>query len=174
MENVLEAIRAAVAVDATAEARTAGVAACRAILAALEAQPGEPIVANVVAPSPSPIATVVAALRGVPADQLLDLAIAKLRAALPAGTDVPHAQPLKFQLISKDQLSTLARKTPRVTTPMNTTSNARTSWSEGSIATSSVSHIAGAYAVRVVTRATSRGRCSVRSSRPKKRSASTN
>jgi hypothetical protein len=112
MENVLESIRAAVAVDATPEVRAGGVAACRAILAALEAQPGEPIVANVVAPSPSPIATVVAALRGVPADQLLDLAIAKLRAALPAGADVPQAQPLKFQLIPRAQLATLARKTP--------------------------------------------------------------
>jgi hypothetical protein len=35
----------------------------------------------------------------MPPDQLLDLAIAKLRGALPAGTDVPAAMPLKYDLI---------------------------------------------------------------------------
>lgn len=48
---------------------------------------------------PEEIAGLVSALRGVPVDQLLDLAIAKMRAALPAGTSVPRAQPVKFQLV---------------------------------------------------------------------------
>jgi hypothetical protein len=48
----------------------------------------------------SQIASVVGALRGVPPDQLLDLAIAKLRASLPAGVEVPKVEPLKFHIIS--------------------------------------------------------------------------
>ena len=47
----------------------------------------------------SQIACVVSALRGVPPDQLLDLAIQRLRAALPAGVEAPPAQPLKFHII---------------------------------------------------------------------------
>lgn len=88
MENVIEAIRAAIAPDATAEAKNAGVAACRAIITALDANPGEPLAAPVV-PS-SPVVAMVAALRGVPVDQLLDLAIARLRSALPAGAEAPR------------------------------------------------------------------------------------
>ena len=113
MENLIESIRAALTPDATAEAKLAGANACRTILAALDATPGQPIAA---APVPRaealPIANAVAALRGVPAEQLLDLAIAKLRAALPAGVDVPQAQPLKFQIIPKAQLATLAGRVP--------------------------------------------------------------
>ncbi len=97
MESVIESIRAAIAPDATPEAKAAGITACRAVLAALEGTPGQPLAAPI-APT-SPVAAVVGALRGVPPDQLLDLAIAKLRAALPAGADVPTAQPLKFQIV---------------------------------------------------------------------------
>ena len=100
MENVIDSIRAAITTDATPEAKAAGVTACRAILAALEATPGQPLAAPAVVPlSGSQIAGVVSALRGVPPDQLLDLAIQRLRAALPAGVDVPPAQPLKFHII---------------------------------------------------------------------------
>jgi hypothetical protein len=35
----------------------------------------------------------------MPQDQLLDLAIARLRAALPAGVEVAPVKPLKFHLI---------------------------------------------------------------------------
>ena len=103
MENVLEAIQAAVASDASTEARAAGAVACRMILAALEGAPGEPMAAAIPT-SPSPIASIVGALRGVPPDQLLDLAIAKLRAALPAETQIPRVEPLKFQIIPMPKL----------------------------------------------------------------------
>src|SRR5256885_16844697 len=99
MEELLTSIRNALAADATPELRGAGVAACRTILAALEATPGEPYKAVGVVPDASAIASAVAALRGVPPDKLLDLAIAKLRAALPAGADVPAVKPLAFHLV---------------------------------------------------------------------------
>lgn len=100
MENLIDSIRASVAPDATSEARATGAAACRTIIAALESVPGQPIAAAaVMTPDASKIANAVAMLRGVPADQLLDLAIARLRAALPAGAEVPAAQPLKFHLV---------------------------------------------------------------------------
>ena len=113
MENLIESIRAALTPDATADAKLAGASACRTILAALDAVPGQPIAAAPVPhPQALPIAQAVAVLRGVPAEQLLDLAIAKLRAALPAGTEVPQAQPLKFQMIPPAQLATLGGKAP--------------------------------------------------------------
>lgn len=96
METVIESIRAAVAPDASAEAKAAGVTACRAILAALEATQGQAFAPVVPA---SPVAAVVGALRGVPPEQLLDLAIAKLRAALPAGADVAPVRPIKIELV---------------------------------------------------------------------------
>ena len=101
MDNLIESIRIAVATDATDEVRAEGAAACRTILCALEGKPGEPLAA--VTPQSSQIATVVSALRGVPPDQLLDLAIAKLRDALPAGATVAPVQPLKFHLIPMPQ-----------------------------------------------------------------------
>ncbi|CAN5198935.1 hypothetical protein BH11MYX1_BH11MYX1_56520 [soil metagenome] len=113
MENLIESIRSALAPDATDEVKLAGASACRTILAALDSVPGQPLAATQLAPPTTlPIASVVAALRGVPADQLFDLAIAKLRAALPAGTEVPQAQALNFQFIPKTQLATLVRTTP--------------------------------------------------------------
>ena len=85
MDQLLEAIRYATATDATDEVRAAGVFACRTLLTALEAKPGESLAPPVTATVPdSPIAAVVAGLRGVPVDQLLDLAIAKLRTMVPA------------------------------------------------------------------------------------------
>jgi len=53
MQEQIEAIRAAVAPDATADQKAHGAAACRAILAALGAEPGKPI-AMPGAPVPSP------------------------------------------------------------------------------------------------------------------------
>ncbi len=100
MENVIDSIRAGLAGDATPEAKAAGATACRAILAALEGTPGQPLAAPTVLPFNGPqIAGVVSALRGVPPDQLLDLAIQRLRAALPAGVEVPPAPPLKFNIV---------------------------------------------------------------------------
>ena len=117
METLLESIRVAIANDASDDARAAGVQACRTILTALDAKPGDvmalatvPAVGNAGNPAenPSPIdassptaqiANMLGALRGVPAEQLLDLAIARLRAALPAGAEPPRAAPVKFQII---------------------------------------------------------------------------
>ncbi len=100
MDALIESIRAAVAADASTEVRAAGVTACRTILTALEAVPGQPLAAAVVAPPMvPPIAAIATALRGMPADQLLDLAIQKLRASLPPGAEPPRVQPLKFQLV---------------------------------------------------------------------------
>ncbi len=103
MDNLLKSIRSAVVTDATAEARATGIAACRTILAALDASPDQPFV-PAVAPNASAIADAVGALRGVPPDQLLEIAIGRLRAALPAGVDVPSAQPLKFHIIHVPKL----------------------------------------------------------------------
>ena len=98
MDELLETIRTATASEATEEARSAGVVACRTILTALEAKAGEPLV-NVPAPAPSPIGMAVSAVRNVPPDQLLDLAIAKLRTMLPEGTTPPKVDPVKFHVI---------------------------------------------------------------------------
>lgn len=107
MENLLESIRAATAPDATEDARAAGAKACRTLLTALEAKAGEPMAPAVQSPT-SPgsapvtataIANVVAALGQLPPEQLLDLAIARLRAALPAGGEGVAPVPLKFQIV---------------------------------------------------------------------------
>ena len=45
------------------------------------------------------IANMIGALRGIPVDQLLDLAIARMRAALPKGVEAPRVEPLKFHII---------------------------------------------------------------------------
>jgi hypothetical protein len=68
--------------------------------------------AAIVTPDASKIASAVAMLRGVPPEQLLDLAIAKLRAALPASTDMPAVQPVKFQIVPIAPLPTAPRSVP--------------------------------------------------------------
>lgn len=99
METLLESIRTGIAADASEEQRAAGADACRTILTALDATAGQPL-ATPTGVSSSAIATAVATLRNVPPDQLLDLAIARLRAALPAETPVPVVQPMKFHVVS--------------------------------------------------------------------------
>lgn len=59
-------------------------------------QPGGPSLNPAALPE---IATLLQGLRGMPAEQLLDLAIARLRAALPPGSTVPATSPVRFQLI---------------------------------------------------------------------------
>ena len=92
MTELLEAIRLADVEGASDEARAAGAAACRTILAALDAQTGEPMTAP-------PIAAAVAAFRGMSPEQLLDLAIARLKAALPPSAQAPEQQGPKFNLV---------------------------------------------------------------------------
>lgn len=100
MDQLLESIRAAVATGATDEAKAAGATACRTILIALEAKPGEPMAAPVpvAAQSQPEISAIVAGLKGVPVDQLLDLAIAKLRTMVPADK-APPVQRLAIPLV---------------------------------------------------------------------------
>jgi hypothetical protein len=75
MQDLIESIRAAVAEGATADQKAHGAQACRAILTALDTEPGKPLaVAN--APTPHPLA-------GIDPGQALDLLIAKLTAAIP-------------------------------------------------------------------------------------------
>ena len=107
MENLIEAIRNAVVETASDETRATGAQACRTILTALETKLGDPLAMPASQPPPNAgagepaaqIAQALGALRGIPAEQLLDLAIARLRAALPTGTEVPHAEPLKFHIV---------------------------------------------------------------------------
>lgn len=99
METLLEAIRVAVSADASDEAKAAGANACRTILTALEAKPGEPMQMPSAAPS-LPIDAIAAAVRGMPVEQLLDVAIARLRAALPAESAPARVKPLAIPLVT--------------------------------------------------------------------------
>lgn len=93
MDDLIEPIRAALADGATAEAKTAGATACRTILAALEPPPNTPPL------TPEAIVAAATALRGVPVEQLLDVAIDRLRRAVPPGREPAHARPLQLQLV---------------------------------------------------------------------------
>jgi hypothetical protein len=81
MNDLLEAIRTAVAESATADQKAAGARACRTIGAALEAEAGKPLPAPGGLPATSPLA-------GIDPGQALDLLIARLRAALPSNEGV--------------------------------------------------------------------------------------
>jgi hypothetical protein len=96
VETIIVTVRSAFAPDATVETKAAGAQACRAILSALEppVQPNAPVQLNAAA-----VVQAVTALRGVPAEQLFDLAIAKLRGALPADTQVEPVRSFKFRRV---------------------------------------------------------------------------
>jgi hypothetical protein len=83
MNELIDAIRAAVTEGATPEQKAIGAQACRTILAALDAQPGKPIVL--------PGAVPVRPLSGVSLDQILDLAIARLTPIADARDGAPTA-----------------------------------------------------------------------------------
>ena len=104
MQEMIDAIRAALTEGATADQKTSGVHACRTIATALEAQVGKPITLPG-APTPGPLA-------GISSEQALDLLIARLRvvaadkdtkeattapaiarAPAPAGLRIPFVQP---------------------------------------------------------------------------------
>jgi hypothetical protein len=136
MNVLLKTITAATKPGATDDLRTAGADACRALLAVLATPEGQPLAATdtttaeqvqaspatpveptaipVAAPMPSPpphnpvaaAANIVAALRGVPPEQLFDLAIHHLRAALPAdaAASASNAPPIRFHLIQLPRL----------------------------------------------------------------------
>ncbi len=87
MQELIEAIRVAVANDASAEQKATGVQACRTIIAVLGSEPGKPIM---LPGTPLPAVT-----SRVSVDQMLDLMIARLttiageRDAHPAPTVAP-------------------------------------------------------------------------------------
>jgi len=83
MDETIETIRSAVASGATPEQKAAGVVACRAILAALESEPGKAIMLPG-APTPGPLA-------GLAPDQALDLLIARLSAIAEKQAAAPTA-----------------------------------------------------------------------------------
>ena len=93
MQELIETIRVAVASDASAEQKATGSQACRTILAALDSEPGKPIVLPGM-PLPAPTAR-------VSVDQMLDLMIARLttiatqREAEPAPTVAPSPRGLR-------------------------------------------------------------------------------
>lgn len=97
MDAAIETIRTALAHGASPESKQAAVAACRAILAILE--PQAPDAPKPPAPPSPQIIALVSALRGMPMEQILDLAIARLRASLPAGANVAPVAPLKLPII---------------------------------------------------------------------------
>lgn len=96
MQDLIEAIRVAVATDASAEQKATGVQACRTIVAALDTQPGKPIMLPGV---PLP-----ASISGVSVDQMLDLMIARLtniaaqRDAAPTPTAAPSPRGLRVPM----------------------------------------------------------------------------
>jgi hypothetical protein len=111
--TLIAAIRAAVAPSAPAETRTAGAHACRAILAVLEAKPGQPL-ALTPPPTPrsaqaSPIATLLSQpglldrLAAMSRDELIAL-LQQLTGAMPARSATPTSAAPRFHLIEVPQV----------------------------------------------------------------------
>lgn len=83
LTQLLDSIRLAIDEGADAATRQRGAVACRAIAAALDATPGQPL-----ATAPPPSSTLVAAVRhagSAPPTLVLDALIAKLKTLLPEG-----------------------------------------------------------------------------------------
>jgi hypothetical protein len=98
MEELIDMIRTAVTSGATTDQKAAGVQACRTIAAALDTEPGKPIVLPGTPPR-SPLA-------GISIDQVLELLVARLTAVAngrdatalpaapaPAGLRIPSVVP---------------------------------------------------------------------------------
>ncbi|HEY4243679.1 MAG TPA: hypothetical protein VGM88_27895 [Kofleriaceae bacterium] len=97
METIFDTIRAAIAREASAEVRAAGIEACRAILTTLGVKPDEQAPRQ---PEVGPLANAVAGLiKTTPPDQLMDMLIAKLRAAVPAGAEVAPMHKINIPII---------------------------------------------------------------------------
>lgn len=127
LQELVARVRASVAPGVTPEARAAGAAACRAILSALEAQVGQPLVATPTPltttqptpPSTSPVARILSQLAGMPREQLtgllsqlgampreqlIDFMINRLRSALPPGAATRVSAGPRFHLIQIPQV----------------------------------------------------------------------
>ena len=93
MQELIEVIRVAIATDASTEQKATGVQACRTIVAALDTEPGKPIMLPGM-PLPAPASR-------VSVDQMLDLMIGRLttiaaqRDAEPAPTAAPASRGLR-------------------------------------------------------------------------------
>jgi hypothetical protein len=101
MEKHVDTIRNAIAPDASAEARAAGIAACRSVLAELEPTAPQALTATP-APviPPEAITQLVAMVKQMDVNQLLDVAIDRLRA-------LNAARPGPVQPAARDQPRTL-------------------------------------------------------------------
>jgi hypothetical protein len=97
MDQLIDTIKGALGDDATAEQKTAAAQACRALLGAFEAKPGEPIAASA-PPTPPPPAAPIEFLGQLSPDQALDLLLAKLRTAVPEAPK-PQRSGFKVQLV---------------------------------------------------------------------------
>jgi hypothetical protein len=89
MDTLIDAIRAALADGATDDTKRAGANACRAILAALDAEPG----ASLAPAAPAINATMITALGRMDLNQLLDVAIARLRVLNAANSNAAPPTP---------------------------------------------------------------------------------
>lgn len=98
LSPLIASIAAAIAPGAASDARAAGAAACRALLAALDATPGQPLIATP-ATSPPPIAGLLASLAAMPRDQLIDTVIGWLRKIAPPGARPSSTGAPRFHLI---------------------------------------------------------------------------
>jgi hypothetical protein len=107
LDDLIASIRAAVVSGASADVRATGATACRSILTALEAQAGQPLTAAPSAAAASTLAGMLSAFASMPREQLLDLVIAKLRAALPPGTATAATGAPRFHLIQIPQVRAL-------------------------------------------------------------------
>lgn len=85
MDPLLDAIRAAITDGATDDTRRAGAVACRAILAALDTAPNP----SLAPPAPTINANLISALGRMDLNQLLDVAIARLRALNASNSNAP-------------------------------------------------------------------------------------
>jgi hypothetical protein len=85
MDTLIDSIRAAITDGATDDTKRAGANACRAILAALDAAPGS----SLAAPAPAINASVIGALGRMDLNQLLDVAIARLRVLNASNSNAP-------------------------------------------------------------------------------------
>lgn len=134
LHELVATIRASVAPGVTPEARAAGAAACRAILAALETQVGQPLVAMTSVPTATRVAPeststlarilsqlvampreqltgILSQLAAMPREQLIDFMINRLRSALPSGTQTRVSAGPRFHLIQLPQVRPPGRGT---------------------------------------------------------------
>ncbi len=106
LDDLIAAIRTAVASGASAEARTVGTTACRAILTALEAKAGQPLAAAPPATTlaTSPLAAMLPQLAAMPREQMLEFITSFLRSKLPPGTQTQVTAGPRFHLIQIPQV----------------------------------------------------------------------